>query len=102
MCPKMPIFGTFLEISPPVKIEYYLVLRKVLLLFILSVSVVSVKAQDSYNYAQYGVGIFASSIYPYDDLRQGNNTKAFNITGYCNLTPYIPLGAELQLGEVSG
>jgi hypothetical protein len=79
-----------------------LILRKLILFFALVFAEVSVKAQDSYNYSQYGVGFFASYNYPYADLKKANNGKTFNITGYYNLTPYVPIGLEVQFGDLSG
>jgi hypothetical protein len=79
-----------------------LILRKLALLFILVCLQLTVKAQDSYNYSQYGIGFFGSSNFPYADLRSGNQGKTYNITGYYNLTPYIPLGLEFQFGSLSG
>jgi len=79
-----------------------LILKKFVLLFILGVSSLVLKAQDSYNYSPYGIGFFASYNLPYADLKIANRGKTYNITGYYNLTPYIPLGAEVQFGDISG
>lgn len=62
----------------------------------------SANAQDSYNFSHLGVGFFGSYNKPYADLKQANQGKTFNITGYYNLTPYIPLGLEVQFGSLSG
>jgi hypothetical protein len=77
-------------------------LKKFLLLFILGCSSLVLKAQDSYNYSRYGIGFFASYNLPYADLKIANQGKTYNITGYYNLTPYMPLGAEFQFGQISG
>ncbi len=80
-----------------------MVLKKFALLFILNFSALSLWAQgDSYNYGRYGIGINLSQNRPYADLKQANDGKSYNITGYYNLTPYIPLGLELQTGDLSG
>jgi hypothetical protein len=79
-----------------------LVLKKFALVFILGFSVLSLKAQDSYNYSRLGIGFFGGVNYPYADLRSANQGKSYNITGYYNLTPYIPLGLEVQFGGLSG
>ncbi|MES2376794.1 MAG: hypothetical protein V4553_09460 [Bacteroidota bacterium] len=62
----------------------------------------SANAQDSYNFSQLGIGFFGSYNFPYADLKQANQGKTFNITGYYNLTPYVPLGLEVQFGNISG
>jgi hypothetical protein len=77
-------------------------LRKYTLLFIILIAGLSSQAQDSYNYTSYGIGVFASSIFPYDDLPENNTTRAYNVTAYYNLSPYLPIGAEYQFGQVSG
>lgn len=79
-----------------------MVLRKFLLLFIFSVTTLYLKAQDSYNYSKFGIGVFASSNRPYADLKLSNKGKSYNITGYYNLTPYVPIGFEVQTGGLSG
>ncbi|MFD2863567.1 hypothetical protein ACFSYC_02600 [Mucilaginibacter antarcticus] len=56
----------------------------------------------SYNYGRYGIGFNASRNRPYADLKQANDGKSFNVTGYYNVTPYIPLGLEIQSGDLSG
>jgi hypothetical protein len=79
-----------------------LILKKVTLFFILVSLKLSANAQDSYNFSHWGVGFFGSYNFPYADLKQGNQGKTFNITGYYNLTPYVPLGLEIQSGDLSG
>lgn len=77
-------------------------MKKFILPFIFFATTLSLKAQDSYNFSRYGVGVFASYNLPFDDLKIANRGKTYNITGYYNLTPYVPLGAELQFGDLSG
>jgi hypothetical protein len=79
-----------------------LVLRKFILFFILITLTLSLKAQDSYNYAVYGVGASVSQVYPFDDLKIANKTYAVSVSGYYNWTPYVNFAAELQVGSVSG
>ena len=50
----------------------------------------------------FGVGANVSAVYPYVDLAIGKNSVAFNLTGYYNLSPYIPIGLEFQAGTLSG
>ncbi|MCC8424660.1 hypothetical protein [Mucilaginibacter sp. UR6-11] len=77
-------------------------MRKLILFFILVGAGAAVRAQTSYNYGKYGIGFFASSNFPYADLKTANKGKTYNITGYYNLTPYVPLGLEFQFGGLSG
>jgi hypothetical protein len=79
-----------------------LVLRKFTLFFILGFFALFVKAQDSYNFTHYGIGFYGSYNYPYADLKTGNNGKTYAVAGYYNLSPYIPLGLEVQFGKLSG
>ncbi|NNU33902.1 hypothetical protein HK413_06640 [Mucilaginibacter sp. S1162] len=77
-------------------------MKKITLFFILGLLKLSANARDSYNFSHWGVGFFGSTNFPYADLKQGNQGKTFNITGYYNLTPYVPLGLEIQTGSISG
>jgi hypothetical protein len=80
-----------------------LVLKKFTLLLLILVSArLSLKAQDSYNFAQYGVAAYFSAVHPFDDLKKANNTTAYSLAGYYNYSPYVPIGLELQFGNVSG
>jgi hypothetical protein len=80
-----------------------LVLKKLALLFILSFFALTTLAQgDSYNYGRYGLGLSVGLTRPYADLKTANDGKSFSIAGYYNLTPYIPIGLELQSGDLSG
>jgi hypothetical protein len=77
-------------------------LRKLILLFILSVPTLTLKAQDSYNFTKYGVGFNASYAHPYADLEAAKQSYTFSVAGYYNLTPYIPIGLEIQFGQLAG
>ena len=79
-----------------------MILRKLLLFTILCFGGAAVHAQDAYNFAKYGIGLFGGTNYPYADLKKANQGKSFDIVGYYNLTPYVPLGFEVQSGELSG
>jgi len=75
--------------------------KKLLLFFSLIVTAVAAKSQ-SYNYNMFGVGANVSAVYPYADLPIGKYSIAFNLTGYYNFSPYIPIGLEFQTGTLSG
>lgn len=80
-----------------------MVLKKLALLFILALSLSSAFAQgDSYNFTRYGLAVSAGVNYPFADLRQANVGRSFAVAGYYNLTPYIPIGLEVQFGGISG
>lgn len=79
-----------------------MILKKATVFFILLILKLAANAQDSYNFSHWGIGFFGSSNFPYADLKQANQGKTFNITGYYNLTPYVPLGLEVQFGNLSG
>lgn len=76
-------------------------MKKQLLFFSLVITAISAKSQ-SYNYNLFGIGANVSSVFSYTDLATGKNTNAFNVTGYYNYTPYIPIGLEFQMGKLSG
>lgn len=76
-------------------------MKKLLLFFFLTGVAITTKSQ-SYNYGTYGLGVNFSSLHPYADLPKANTTTGFNITGYYNLSLYLPLGLEFQTGELSG
>lgn len=77
-------------------------MKKVLLFLFACVASFSLKAQNSYNYSRFGIGFNASQVRPYADLNIKKDNYAVNITGYYNLTPYVPIGLELQFGTLAG
>ena len=79
-----------------------MILRKLILFAVFVLSAAATHAQDSYSYSKWGVAVFGGVNKPYVDLNQTNQGKSFSLVGYYNLTPYVPLGVELQTGELSG
>jgi hypothetical protein len=79
-----------------------LVLNRFSLLFILALISFISNGQGSYNYSRFGVGLYASYNRPYADLKKANDGKTIALAGYYNLSPYIPLGLEVQAGGLSG
>jgi len=77
-----------------------LILRKLIPSILLIFSTAAVYAQDSY--AKWGVAFFGGLNKPYVDVNHCNQGKSFSLVGYYNLTPYVPLGLEIQTGELSG
>ena len=83
------------------KNDYFFIVKKLLLFFFVLIQAIAAKSQ-SYNYNSYAIGVNYNALFPYVDLATGNNTKGFGITGYYNLSSYLPLGLEFQTGELSG
>lgn len=76
-------------------------MKKLLLFFFILIHAIAAKSQ-SYNYKSFGIGVNYNALFPYADLATGKNTNGFGITGYYNLSLYLPLGLEFQTGELSG
>ncbi len=60
------------------------------------------RAQNGYNYPQYGIGAGVSSVRAYGNLKKNYDRFAFDVTAFYNYSPYVPIGAELQFGTLSG
>lgn len=75
-------------------------LKKLILLFSLLLFGASLKAQ--YNYAEWGLGISASKVLSYSDLRQNDKHNSFSADLYYNYSPYLPFALEVQAGTLSG
>ena len=76
-------------------------MKKLLFSFFILIQAIAANAQTN-SYNAFGIGANISSIYPYADLAIAKTTKAFNVTAYYNLSPYIPIGLEYQTGTLSG
>lgn len=83
------------------KNDQIFVLRKLLLLFVFTIAATAAKSQN-YNYPKFGVGLTVGATYPYADLAKADNGYSGSLTGYYNLSPYIPIGLEIQGGQLSG
>lgn len=79
-----------------------MILRKFILFFILIAATSSLKAQGSYNFGRYAIGVYGSSTLAYADLKTYTSKKAITVAGFYNLTPYLPIGAEYQMGQLVG
>lgn len=75
-------------------------MKKIILLFAFLLSSAALKAQ--YNYSEWGVGVGASSVLSYSDLRQNDKQYSFNADLYYNYSPYMPFAFEVQTGKLSG
>ncbi|WP_457129226.1 hypothetical protein [Mucilaginibacter sp. HD30] len=76
-------------------------MKKLLLFFFVSILAIAAKSQ-SYNYGSYGIGVNYNALFPYTDLATGKNTQGLSVIGYYNLSLYIPIGLEVQTGELAG
>ncbi|GAA4094246.1 hypothetical protein GCM10022392_16160 [Mucilaginibacter panaciglaebae] len=79
-----------------------MILRKLILCITLIFAEAGAYAQDSYNFSNWGLGVFGGVNYPFADLKKANQGKSFDVVAYYNLTPYVPLGFEIQTGQLSG
>ena len=83
-------------------INKILQLKKYILFFIVVFAAGTVKAQSGYTYQQFGVGVDAGYVHGYTNLATQYSHPSYSISGVYSLTPYIPIAAELQFGQLSG
>jgi len=60
------------------------------------------RAQSGYNYSEWGVGAGAFYERGYTNITQQNSHFGFNINAVYNYNPYLPVEAEIQVGQLSG
>lgn len=77
-------------------------MKKYILFFIAAFAVITVNAQSGYNYQELGVGFDASYIRGYTNITRQYDHPAFNVNFIYNYNPYIPISAEIQIGQLSG
>jgi hypothetical protein len=77
-------------------------LKKYILLFIAALAAISVNAQSGYNYQELGVGLDANYVRGYTNLQTQYYHPAFGVSFIYNYSPYIPIAAEIQFGQLSG
>jgi hypothetical protein len=77
-------------------------LKKYILFFIAAFGAISAKAQSGYNYQEWGVGFDASYIRGYTNITKQYYHPAFNVNFIYNYNPYVPITAEIQIGQLSG
>lgn len=78
-----------------------MVLKKFLLFFILVIFTIAVKAQG-YHYASFGIGVSVNYQRPYADLAEYDKTLSFSVSPHYNITPYLPVGLQFEMGRLSG
>lgn len=77
-------------------------MKKYILVFVAVVLAASAKAQSGYNYYEWGVGGGAFYERGYTNITQQNNHVGFNLNAVYNYNPYLPIEAEIQVGQLSG
>jgi hypothetical protein len=77
-------------------------LKKLILLFVFAFAAIAVKAQEGYNYKEFGIGLDVSYERGYTNVQRQDNHISENINFIYNYSPYIPITAELQFGTLSG
>ena len=71
-------------------------MKKIILLSIGILAATIGKAQWSYNYQEFGVGVEASYIRGFTNVNTQYNHPEFNMNFVYNFNPYLPITAELQ------
>lgn len=77
-------------------------MKKYLLIILLVIAAGSLKAQNSLNYASFGIGVSASYNRPFADTKRVDNNLSYAVTANYFYTPYVPIGLEFQFGTLSG
>jgi hypothetical protein len=85
-----------------VNIGQLLLLKKYILFFATAMIAAAVNAQSGYNYQEWGVG--AGTFYErgFTNITQQNSYVGFNANIIYNYNPYLPVEAEIQVGQLSG
>lgn len=77
-------------------------MKKLILFFVFAFAAMAVKAQQGYNYKEFGIGLDVSYERGYTNVQRQDNHISENINFTYNYSPYIPVTAELQFGTLSG
>jgi hypothetical protein len=77
-------------------------LKKLVLLFVFTISAVLAKAQLGYNYKEFGIGLDVNYERGYTNVNRQTENIGTNLNFIYNYSPYIPVVAELQFGTLSG
>ena len=75
---------------------------KRLILFFFFALTVAAKAQEGYNYKPFAIGLDVSYERGYTNVQRQDNHISENLNFVYNYSPYIPITAELQFGNLSG
>jgi hypothetical protein len=77
-------------------------LKKLILLFTFVSVAIVVKAQVGYNYKEFGIGLDISYERGYTNVNRQDQHFGESVSFTYNYSPYIPITAELQFGNLSG
>ncbi|HEY4322706.1 MAG TPA: hypothetical protein VGN20_01940 [Mucilaginibacter sp.] len=77
-------------------------MKKYILFFIAVIAVTTASAQSGYNYQELGVGVEASYVRGYTNVQTQYYHPALGVSFIYNYTPYVPIAAEIQFGQLSG
>ena len=77
-------------------------MKKLILLFVFVFSVVLAKAQMGYNYKEFAIGMDVGYERGYTNVQRQDNHFGESINFIYNYSPYVPVSAELQFGNLSG
>jgi hypothetical protein len=85
-----------------VQFDQHLTVKRNILLVFLVLSAITLKAQTNYNYMPYAFGVSASSVRAYTNVaaQHDNIAETFDFTYY--YSPFVPLSADVQIGNLSG
>lgn len=98
----MSKFYTFEKAPKIVNIDQHLALKKYILFFAVVFIATAVKAQSGYNYQEWGIGGGVSWERGYTNITTQYSHPAFNLNVVYNYNPYLPVEAEIQIGQLSG
>jgi hypothetical protein len=95
-------FYIFEKAPKIVNIDQHLALKKYILFFAIVFIAMAAKAQSGYNYQEWGIGGGFSWERGYTNITTQYNHPAYNINVIYNYSPYLPIEAEIQIGQLSG
>ena len=77
-------------------------MKKFILFFVLGFAGFTAKAQDGYNYYEWGVGGGIGYGRAYADTKRQDYHPIYNLNIAYNFNPYVPIALEYQFGTLSG
>jgi hypothetical protein len=95
-------FSIFEKAPKIVNIDQHLALKKYILFFAAVFIATAAKAQSGYNYMEWGLGGGVSYERGYTNITTQFNHPGFNLNVVYNYNPYLPVEAEIQIGQLSG
>lgn len=77
-------------------------MKKVILFFGLAFFALVVKAQSGFNYKEFAVGVDAFNERGFTNIQRQDNHFGGSLNFTYNYSPYVPITAEIQFGQLSG